>query len=222
MRTVLTTAIFGFLALSAIPANAAVFVYDFTSDHCTGGCSTGAPNMGTITVTDIAANEVSVVVTLEAGFGFISTGAGTGGSGNASFFFNTTSGSPITISGLSAGWTVPNLNGSGQQPAGSYAGDGLMNQYNHGLNCASVCAPSTPLSGPLDFDVTLAGLTAANFVSSPFFGADVSSTNGNTGLIDASPASSPVPEPTSTLLLGSVVVGLATLAKKKLQRSASN
>src|SRR5215831_8302014 len=108
--------------LARVPAIADTITFNFTSDHCSGsgGCSNnGALNpMGTITVTDVATNQVSVAVNLAAGFLFVSTGAGTGASGNASFFFNTTSGSTITITGLSSGWAIPNVIGGNQQAAG--------------------------------------------------------------------------------------------------------
>jgi hypothetical protein len=209
------------LALSAMPVQAASFVYNFTSDHCsgTGGCSSnGALNpMGTVTVTDNGANTVSVDVTLAAGFKFVVTGAGTGNSGNASFFFNTTSGNTITINSLTSGWSIPNVTNGNQQAAGQYAGDGLMNLYNHGVTCSS-CGNGGGggVPPPLDFNVTLAGLTAANFASSPFFAADVISSNGNTGLIDASPATPPIPEPTSIALFGSVLVFTVSKLRRKL------
>jgi hypothetical protein len=96
-----------------------------------------------------------------------------------------------------------------------------MNLYNHGLTC-SACGNggSNPFFGPLNFNVTLAGLTAANFVTSPFFAADVISSNGNTGLIDSGPGTvTPVvPEPSSIVLLGSGMVGLAVFMRRKIQR----
>jgi hypothetical protein len=225
MRAVQFVTLCGLAALAAIPASADVFFYNFTSDHCSGGggCSSnGALNpMGTITVQDFATNEVEVSVTLAPGFKFVSTGAGKGDSGDSSFFFETTSGSPITISGLSGGWSVPNLSG-GTQPAGLYAGDGLMNDYNHGLLCSS-CGNGGGggIPGPLDFEVTLAGLTAANFASAPYFGADVISSNGNTGLIDASPAGHiTTPEASSVMLFGSILIGVAGILRRRVKRKA--
>jgi hypothetical protein len=207
------------LALSAMPAQAASFVYNFTSDHCsgTGGCSNnGALNpMGTVTIADNGTNDVRVTVQLASGFGFVSTGAGAG----AAFFFNMTNTGTITITNInpSASWSIPNVINGNQQAAGSYAGDGLMGQYNHGLTCSG-CGNggSNPVPPPLAFDVTLAGLTAANFATTPFFAADVISSNGNTGLIDASPATPPIPEPTSIALFGSVLVFTVSKLRRKI------
>lgn len=227
MRALQFVTLCGLATLAAIPASADIFNFNFTSDHCSGagGCSNnGALNpMGAITVTDIAGG-VSVDVTLDPGFGFVVTGAGTGHSGNASFFFNTTTGSTITITGLSGGWSIPNVTGGDMQAVGQYAGDGLMNDYNHGLTCSS-CGPggSNPNPGPLDFNVTgVTGLTAADFVSSPFFGADVISSNGNTGLIDASAGTVVItsPEPSSVILFGSILIGVAEILRRRAQRKA--
>lgn len=201
----------GLFALAAVP-EAYADTYVFTSDHCTGGCSTGASNMGTITVTQAGANSVAVHVELEAGFGFVSTGAGAG----ASFFFRLLGDPTITYSGITAGWTIPNVIPVNQQAAGAYAGDGLMNQFEYALNCdppSGACGNggSSPAPPPLDFTVTAAGLTVADFndtgnASGSPFAADVLSANGNTGLIDASLGSvSGVPEPASVALFGSVL-----------------
>src|SRR5262249_28579262 len=46
--------------------------FQFTSDHCTGGC--GTPPFGTVTLTQSGAN-VDVVVTLAAGYTYAQTGS---------------------------------------------------------------------------------------------------------------------------------------------------
>src|ERR1019366_993275 len=53
------------------PAMADVFTYSLTVDHCTGGCGT-AP-FGTITVEDVASDEVSLDIELDPNF-FVHTG----------------------------------------------------------------------------------------------------------------------------------------------------
>ena len=223
MSRYLLAGLIGLFALAATPANADTYV--FTSDHCTGGCSTGAPNMGTITVTQVGpvgAGIVSVHVELQAGFGFVSTGAGSG----AAFFFRLLGNPQITYSGITAGWSIPNVIPVNQQAAGAYAGDGLMNQFEYALSCNPPGSPtgcgnggSSPKAPPLDFTVTAAGLTAAAFndtanASGSPFAADVISANGNTGLIDASLSTTSVPEPTSIALLGGILV----FAVRKIRR----
>jgi PEP-CTERM motif-containing protein len=216
------------LALTALPASADQITFTFTSDHCTGGClPAGATNMGTITVTDAGVGVVDVSVLLSPGFGFVSTGAGAG----ASFFFRLNPNPTITYSNLTAGWSIPNVIGVNQQAPGFYAGDGLAGQFEYALACNPPGSPlgcgnggSSPKPSPLNFTVTGAGISAASFddpgSSGSPFAADVISTTGNTGLIDASRGGSggggqTVPEPASLLLLGS---GLIVTARRRFRR----
>src|SRR5260370_37412389 len=120
----------GVFALAVMPAHADTLTFNFTSDHCTGGCSTGAANMGTITVTDVSAGVVSVDVKLQSGFGFVSTGAGAG----AAFFFRILTSPTITYSNITTGWSIPNVIGANQQAAGSYPPHELMNQFTYPLS----------------------------------------------------------------------------------------
>lgn len=212
-----------FVGLASVPAMADTYV--FTSDHCTGGCSTGAANMGTITVTQDGLNTVDISVQLESGFGFVDTGAGAG----ASFFFRLLGNPEITYSGITSGWTVPNVIPVNQQIAGSYAGDGLMGQFEYALNCntGGACGNggSNPAPGTLQFTVTALGLTAADFndtadASGSPFAADVISSNGRTGLIDGSlsPVPFSTPEPSTILVLGMGMLGLGAAMRRKIQQ----
>src|SRR5215831_14557982 len=102
------------LGLASLPAMADTLTFTFTSDHCTGNCLTGFPNgAGLITVSDLVGGGVSVDVQLPNTWGFVSTGAGTGASGNASFFFNLKTTPTITyVTGtVTAGWQIPNVIG---------------------------------------------------------------------------------------------------------------
>lgn len=217
------------LGLAIVPVHADILQFTFTSDHCSGGClPAGATNMGTITVTDVSSGVVGVHVELATGFGFVDTGAGAG----ASFFFRllpTVGGPTITYSGITAGWSIPNVIGTDQQAAGSYAGDGLMGEFEYALACNPPGATlgcgnggSAPKSPPLDFTVSATGISAASFndpgLSGSPFAADVISATGNTGLIDAS--LSGIPEPTSVVLLGTVLLFAATTLRKKRKTGA--
>ncbi len=243
MRTLVLVLIVGLLALAAVPAKADVFTYAFTSDHCTGGCTIpGAANMGTITVSDISTGVVGVNVVLADGFGFVMSGAGGDPPPpNPTFFFRLLGDPTIAYSGLTAGWSIPNVIPTDQQAAGTYAGDGLIGQFEYALSCnppgvaGGGCGNggSAPNYLPLDFTVTATGLSAASFndsgnASGSQFAADVISSNGKTGLIDATLVSDgsvdggggEVPEPTSIILLGTILTGIAAIWRKKAQKSA--
>jgi len=223
MRVLLTFGVVALLALAAVPAKADV--YYFTSDHCTGGCLDGLANMGTISVTDTGtAGTVAVSVNLASGFGFVETGAGSvPASGiDASFFFRLIGNPQIIYSGITAGWGIPNVIPTLKQNAGAYAGGALAREFEYALTC-TICGngASNPFFGALNFNVSAAGLTAASFndpgSSGSQFAADVISTTGNTGLIDASLAR--VPEPGSLLLIllntGLALCGASIIRRKR-------
>ncbi|HEY7306549.1 MAG TPA: PEP-CTERM sorting domain-containing protein [Bryobacteraceae bacterium] len=174
--------------------------YQFTIDHCTGGCGT-AP-FGTIDVTQNGANTVNIAVSLIPGDGFVSTGF------PGSFAFDIIGNPTIAVSNLTGGWSLVS------PTAGALHFDGF-GKLDYALACI-ICGngSGSPFSGPLSFDVTATGLTPASFQelshlppgsAQTYFVADILGSTGNTGPVGATVSqtqTSATPEPSSLLLLG--------------------
>src|SRR3954453_8203978 len=191
---IVALALLGFAGAPAHAVPSATF--DFTSDHCTGGCLDGGVG-GTVTVSETAANTLHFAIVPAPGFGIIATGAGSG----TSFGFNLAGNPTTTFSSLTSGFVV-----TGGNPANAAtismngAGD-----FEYGVSCnppAGACGNggSAPYFGTLFFDITASGLTLASLEQNgngQYFGMDVFPPSGRTGVIDASAIAPPpkVPEP---------------------------
>jgi hypothetical protein len=196
------------LAFVAMPALADQ--YSLTLDHCSGGCGT-AP-FGTIDVTQDGVDTVKLTVDLASGDKFVSTGF------PGSFAFDLIGNPTITVSNLTAGWSLLSTT------AGNLQFDGFGN-----LDYALVCGAcgnggSNPFAGPISFDVTAAGLTPGSFMERSrippgseraYFVADILGTTGNTGPVGATLAQTNVPEPSTLLLFGA---GAFLLSVSRLRR----
>jgi hypothetical protein len=194
----LSAAIAGAFLLAAVPVRADV--YTFNTDNCTGGC---LPFAGTISVTPDGTDTVLIDVE-GAGFQFVDSS----GKPNQ-FFFNILGNPTISVSFITPGFILTSTT------AGALGGSGWT--FDYAVSCmtgADPCGPggSNPKNPPLKFDVTATGLTVASFNDfnggTPVqFAADVLA-HGNTGLVGATMTSSSVPEPISSALVGTGLLGL--------------
>lgn len=195
-----------------VPAAHADLIYNFTLDGCTGGCGPQT-SFGTIDLNQKSLIDVQITVSLLNGNSFLTTGAHHG------FTFNVLGGA-VTVGPLPKGWV--DAGGPVVQPG--------FGAFTNGIDCAmgntnnkNGCAGSNPWVGLLQFDVFRAsGLLITDFVgngqSTPiFFSSDIlSGTTGLTGAVAAQGNASTTPEPGTLVLLGSGILGLAGIVRRKI------
>jgi hypothetical protein len=179
--------------------------FEFTSDHCTGGC--GTPPFGTVTLDQNGAN-VDVTVHLFPPNLFVKTGAGD----FQAFKFNATD---VILGDITVDQTVPLQTLAAQ--TGAFNGDG-GGMFEFGIACTT-CGNGA--SDAFDDDIvfhvanaTIADLTAGNNLGNIFV-ADILSDaagggTGNTGLVDVA-----VPEPGTAALFGLGLFGLAVTGRRR-------
>jgi len=193
------------LLLAAPSAQAVTF--DFTSDHCTGGC--GTPPFGTVTVLQNG-TTVDVTVHLNSPNFFVKTGS----ADQQAFKFNATG---VVLADITVDAHTPALVAA----TGAFNGDGTGN-FAFGINCPSCGGgASDQFNTNIVFHVanaTIADLTAANNLGNIFVADIISATSGggtgNTGPVDVTGAA-PIPEPSTLLLLGSGLAGVGLWGRKR-------
>ena len=214
---VLATVLLGVaLIATATPAQAVTF--NLTSCHVDGGCGTQSV-FGTVTLTQNGAN-VDFDVELAGGNRFVQTGS----ADFQLFKFNATGVVATDIVSEATKNPLNAVTGGLAGNAGAFNGDGT-GDFGFGISCAvadNCKGGSTPTFTGLTFTVNSASisdfLTANN--SGNLFVADVLiASNGFTGPVDASPGSV-VPEPTTLLMVGTVLVGLGAAWRRRRSQRA--
>jgi hypothetical protein len=201
-------------ALLAFPTiSHADYIFQITSDHCTNGCgaSTSTP-AGQVVVSDLGSGTLDFTVTLATGVKLLNTGAG----GGLTVGFNLAGSPLITYSNLTANWLIPG-GISPDQNAGSYHMDGA-GDFQYGVLWGD-SGGGSGTTGPLNFDITAAGLTLASLATngSQYFAFDVAGVTGNTGIVDASSFTvSTVPEPSALLLVGTALLVIGYSVRNRI------
>jgi hypothetical protein len=168
-----------------------------TFNLVTAGTLPAGPIYGTVTLTQNGSN-VNFTVSLASGDTFISTGAG----GGNSFLFDINM-SPITVTGITSGYTLS----SNTSANNTIMADG-SGSWDYGITCSGCgSGGSSPVGGTLSF--TVDNVSISSFIANPnghLFAADICvgtpGCSGGTGVVLNSVPTNPVPEPSSLALLG--------------------
>jgi hypothetical protein len=209
-KTLLVAIAFAVLAAGAAPAARADIIYNLTFDSCTGGCGPQV-SFGTVDLHAINPTTMQVSVSLLNGNKFITTGS------HKAFAFNI-QGSAVTLGTLPTSWAN----------AGPLVTEPALGIFSNAIDCThgnsntkKGCTGSNPWSGTLQFTISrVAGLTYSDFVANKegfLFAADIiSGTTALTGLVGSTDPSSPMPESSSLLLIGSGLIGVVWNFRHKL------
>jgi hypothetical protein len=182
----------------------------FTSTSSDGYCCFS------VDLHSVSADVMKVTVSLTSGAEYF---VNTGGS-HPGFAFSLAGDPTITISDISSPWTSSDFSLTSYTTGGPSLGKFDYSVTNPGNGA------SDHNSGPLVFEITdLSGISYSSFTSSTgsgggnLFVADIQNCDGNTGLGYIPSTPGVAPEPSSLILLGTGVVGLAGVLRRRMSAS---